>query len=108
GGGAAALTFDRLRPQSILASEATSSFHRTIHKENPLMISANQTPETSDPTVVLVHGAFADSSSWNGVIELLQEAGVSVTAVPNPLRGLSQDAAYVASALDQIPGPVLL
>ncbi len=72
------------------------------------MISANQTPETSDPTVVLVHGAFADSSSWNGVIELLQEAGVSVTAVPNPLRGLSHDAAYVASALDQIPGPVLL
>ena len=72
------------------------------------MISANQTPEAPNPTVVLVHGAFADSSSWNGVIELLQEAGVTVTAAPNPLRGIAHDAAYVASFLDQIPGPVLL
>jgi pimeloyl-ACP methyl ester carboxylesterase len=55
-----------------------------------------------------VHGAFADSSSWNGVIPLLQQAGVTVTTIPNELRGISNDAAYVASALNQIPGPVLL
>jgi pimeloyl-ACP methyl ester carboxylesterase len=58
-------------------------------------------------TVVLVHGAFADSSSWNGVIERLHAAGMRVTAAANPLRGISVDSAYVASFLEQIPGPVL-
>jgi pimeloyl-ACP methyl ester carboxylesterase len=58
-------------------------------------------------TVVLVHGAFADASSWTGVIERLQASGVQVTAVANPLRGISIDSAYVASVLQQIPGPVL-
>jgi pimeloyl-ACP methyl ester carboxylesterase len=58
-------------------------------------------------TVVLVHGAFADSSSWDGVIELLQAAGIQVTAAPNPLRGISHDSAYVASFMKQVPGPVL-
>jgi pimeloyl-ACP methyl ester carboxylesterase len=59
-------------------------------------------------TVVLVHGAFADSSSWNGVIERLQAAGIQVTAAPNPLRGISHDSAYVASFIKQVPGPVLV
>ncbi|SCF11975.1 alpha/beta fold hydrolase [Micromonospora purpureochromogenes] len=65
------------------------------------------TASNGPPTVVLVHGAFADSSGWNGVVERLQAAGVTVKAVPNPLRGVSEDAAYVASALKQTPGPVL-
>jgi pimeloyl-ACP methyl ester carboxylesterase len=60
------------------------------------------------PTVVLVHGAFADSSSWNGVIERLQARDVQVTAPPNPLRGLSSDSAYLASVLEQTPGPIIL
>ena len=60
------------------------------------------------PTVVLVHGAFADGSSWNGVIERLQTAGVPVVAPPNPLRGIAHDAAYIASYVKQVPGPVLL
>jgi len=65
-------------------------------------------PTTTSPlTVVLVHGAFADSSSWNGVIERLQANGVQVIAAANPLRGISTDSAYVASVFDQIPGPVL-
>jgi pimeloyl-ACP methyl ester carboxylesterase len=59
------------------------------------------------PTVVLVHGAFADSSGWNGVIELLTAAGVQARAVSNPLRGITADTAYVASAIAQVPGPVL-
>jgi pimeloyl-ACP methyl ester carboxylesterase len=59
------------------------------------------------PTVVLVHGAFADASSWNGVIERLQAKGVQVTAPANPLRGISIDSAYIASVLEQTPGPVL-
>ena len=54
-------------------------------------------------TVVLVHGAFADASSWNGVIERLQSAGLQVTATPNPLRGISHDSAYVASFMKQVP-----
>jgi pimeloyl-ACP methyl ester carboxylesterase len=64
-------------------------------------------PETTTPTVVLVHGAFADASSWNGVITRLQAEGVPVTAPPNPLRGISADSAYIASVLEQIEGPVL-
>jgi len=68
----------------------------------------SQTAHTDDsPTVVLVHGAFADGSSWNGVIERLQAKGVKVTAPANPLRGISSDSAYIASVLDQIPGPVV-
>lgn len=62
---------------------------------------------TSPLTVVLVHGAFADSSSWNGVIERLQAKGVPVTAAANPLRGISHDSAYVASVFAQTPGRVL-
>jgi pimeloyl-ACP methyl ester carboxylesterase len=59
-------------------------------------------------TVVLVHGAFADSSSWNGVIERLQREGHTVVAPANPLRGLADDTAYIAGVVDQIEGPVLL
>jgi len=58
-------------------------------------------------TVVLVHGAFADASSWNEVIERLQAADIQVTAPPNPLRGIAYDSAYVAGFMRQIPGPVL-
>ncbi|MGW3566398.1 alpha/beta fold hydrolase [Streptomyces sp. NPDC000941] len=60
------------------------------------------------PTVLLVHGAFADAGSWSGVIRELQSHGVSVVAPPNPLRGLASDAAYVASVAAQIDGPVIL
>jgi pimeloyl-ACP methyl ester carboxylesterase len=63
--------------------------------------------DSSSPTVVLVHGAFADAGSWAGVTERLLEAKVPVRAIVNPLRGVSVDAAYVASAISQIRGPVL-
>ena len=62
---------------------------------------------TDVPTVVLVHGAFADASSWNGVITRLRDEGVPVTAPPNPLRGISADTAYIASVFAQIDGSVL-
>jgi pimeloyl-ACP methyl ester carboxylesterase len=70
-------------------------------------MTMSETTTTSAPTVVLVHGAFADSSSWAGVIERLQAKGVPVVAAANPLRGISHDSAYVASVFAQIPGPVL-
>jgi pimeloyl-ACP methyl ester carboxylesterase len=63
--------------------------------------------DATAPTVILVHGAFADSSGWNGVIKRLLTAGIPVRSVVNPLRGISADAAYVASAIGQVPGPVL-
>lgn len=63
--------------------------------------------ETGSPTVVLVHGAFADAASWAPVTERLVAAGVPVRAIVNPLRGVAVDAAYVAAAISQIPGPVL-
>jgi len=62
----------------------------------------------SIPTVLLVHGAFADGSMWAGVITELQAAGIDVIAVASPLRGLMSDAAYVARAVAEIDGPVLL
>ncbi|MGY1643212.1 alpha/beta fold hydrolase [Geodermatophilus sp. SYSU D00703] len=63
--------------------------------------------DRSGPTVALVHGAFADSAGWNDVVAQLLAAGTPVQAISNPLRGISHDAAYVASALSQIEGPVL-
>jgi pimeloyl-ACP methyl ester carboxylesterase len=63
--------------------------------------------DSTTPTVVLVHGAFADASSWNGVIPLLEAKGVPVIAPPNPLRGVTFDSAYTAALFDQIDGPIV-
>jgi pimeloyl-ACP methyl ester carboxylesterase len=62
----------------------------------------------STPTVLLVHGAFADGSSWSKVVAHLQAAGITARTVANPLRGLSADGEYVASVVAQTPGDVLL
>jgi pimeloyl-ACP methyl ester carboxylesterase len=62
---------------------------------------------TEKATVVLVHGAFADASSWSAVITRLQSRGVQVTAPANPLRGIAVDSAYTASVFEQIQGPVI-
>ena len=70
-------------------------------------MSTNPQDGSEQPTVVLVHGAWADGSSWNDVIKRLQAQGVHVTAPANPLRGISIDSAYINSYLEQIPGPVL-
>ena len=59
------------------------------------------------PTVVLVHGAFADSSSWAAVIARLHAQGIKVTAPANPLRGLAMDSGYLKAILDQTNGPVI-
>ncbi|MBB2943440.1 pimeloyl-ACP methyl ester carboxylesterase [Actinoplanes lutulentus] len=60
------------------------------------------------PTVVLVHGAWADGSSWNGVTERLQDDGYTVDVPPNPLRGVSSDSAYLADYLAKVTGPIVL
>jgi pimeloyl-ACP methyl ester carboxylesterase len=59
-------------------------------------------------TVVLVHGAFADTSSWNGVIKILERDGYPVVAAATPLRGVRDDGAYVANILLGIKSPVVL
>jgi pimeloyl-ACP methyl ester carboxylesterase len=62
----------------------------------------------TDPTVVLVHGAFADASGFAGVIRELENAGHPVVAPPNPLRSVASDAAAIAAAVSAIDGPVVL
>jgi pimeloyl-ACP methyl ester carboxylesterase len=60
------------------------------------------------PSVVLIHGAWADGSSWSQVVSLLQTHGYTVYVPPNPLRGLTSDSAYIASFLQTISGPIIL
>jgi pimeloyl-ACP methyl ester carboxylesterase len=66
------------------------------------------TQEDQQPTIVLVHGDWADASSWTGVIERLHDRGFTVVAPPNPLRGPSVDAPYIAEYLRTISGPIVL
>ncbi|MGI5397555.1 alpha/beta fold hydrolase [Streptomyces sp. CA-251251] len=74
----------------------------------PAGSTAERPASGKKPTVVLVHGAFADSSSWNGVIKRLERDGYPVVAPANPLRGLTSDADYVKSFLKSVKGPVVL
>lgn len=72
------------------------------------LLGAGAAGAAAKPTVVLVHGAFADSSSWNGVIEILEQDGYPVVAAANPLRGVRSDADQVAAVVKSIGGPVVL
>ncbi|KQU06050.1 alpha/beta fold hydrolase [Rhizobium sp. Leaf453] len=72
------------------------------------LLSGSALAQSNKPTVVLVHGAFADSSSWNGVARILQKDGYRVVAAANPLRSVSADAAYVSDVVASIDGPVVL
>jgi pimeloyl-ACP methyl ester carboxylesterase len=102
----------------------TKAHHNTIHRAAFLSILALflallpfRASAASDgvdqnsltkPTLVLVHGAFAGSSSWNAVTELLLGKGYHVVAVANPLRGLRSDSEYLATLLQSIQGPIVL
>ena len=68
----------------------------------------NHRADDGKPTIVLVHGAWADASSWSPVIERLQSEGYTVYAPPDPLRGIASDAAYLDSFLKPIHGPIVL
>lgn len=72
------------------------------------MVAADASAQTPKPTVVLVHGAFADASSWNGVIRILEKDGYPVVAVANPLRGVASDGSYVAGIVSSLGKPVVL
>ncbi|GGK68241.1 alpha/beta hydrolase [Planomonospora parontospora subsp. parontospora] len=88
---------------ALLATAAAASALTTAA---PAASAATASP--AKPTIVLVHGAFADASSWNGVAERLQRRGYTVIASANPLRGLADDAAATAALLKSIKGPVVL
>ena len=62
----------------------------------------------TSPTIVLVHGAFADASTWRRVYDHLAREGHTVLAPPNPLRGLPYDVSYAETLIDQVDGPVVL
>ncbi|WP_127502901.1 alpha/beta fold hydrolase [Actinoplanes solisilvae] len=74
----------------------------------PAQSASAQENRAAKPTVVLVHGAWADSSSWNEVIPRLEADGYPVVAVANPLRSLAGDAAFVKSYLATVKGPIVL
>ena len=71
-------------------------------------VFGNAQTHTVKPSIVLVHGSWADGSSWSGVIRILQDQGYTVYAPPNPLRGLASDSAYIAAFLHTITGPIIL
>jgi pimeloyl-ACP methyl ester carboxylesterase len=73
-----------------------------------LATAVNAVAAPTKPTIVLVHGAFADASSWNGVVTDLERDGYPVVAAANPLRGIGGDAAYVAAVVRSVKGPVIL
>ncbi len=81
-----------LVPSSIAAATASNTTHHPSVK----------------PTVVLVHGAWADGSSWSGVVRRLQARGYTVDVAPNPLRGLAEDSAYLKTYLSTVSGPIVL
>ncbi|MDX3073395.1 alpha/beta fold hydrolase [Streptomyces sp. NPDC088354] len=87
-----------------VAAVAAASLAVTV----PASATAGHHAAEKKPTVVLVHGAFADSSSWNGVIKRLQRDGYPVVAPANPLRGLASDADYLDSFLKSVKGPIVL
>jgi len=97
-------TLRSLLPAAAAAASAMSILS-TPRRLRPIHGDAFQRPR---PTIVLVHGAWADASSWDGVIKRLQADGYPVIAVANPLRSVGSDSAYVASVVDTIPGPVVL
>jgi pimeloyl-ACP methyl ester carboxylesterase len=70
--------------------------------------STGSSHPTPKPTIVLEHGAWADGSSWDGVVKRLQHDGYTVDVPPNPLRGVASDSAYLSSYLATISGPIVL
>ncbi|MCL3819059.1 esterase/lipase family protein [Aeromicrobium wangtongii] len=76
--------------------------------EDSTSLSGTSDADRSTPTIVLVHGAWADSSSWSPVVEQLRGDGYDIRSIANPLQGLDADTAYLSSHLAAIDGPIVL
>jgi pimeloyl-ACP methyl ester carboxylesterase len=92
----------------VTAWKSTSHVRRIVALSAVLVLSALVLSGGEPAAIVLVHGDWADASSWNRVVPRLQDRGFSVVAPPNTLRGPSQDAPYLASYLATIAGPIVL
>ncbi len=101
--GVAVAAVTALGVMAVPVTDATAGTARHHHPHH----HANAHPGAK-PTIVLVHGAFADASGWSQEVIELQKLGYDVIAPPNPLRGLTSDADYIRSVLATIPGPVVL
>ena len=97
---------------SVSGSLASGSARRAeaapTHAASAVAVQALHASSAAKPTIVLVHGAFADASGWSEEVRRLQRLGYTVVAPANPLRGLTNDSDYVRSVLATIPGPVVL
>jgi pimeloyl-ACP methyl ester carboxylesterase/uncharacterized membrane protein HdeD (DUF308 family) len=100
------LTHQESKGQS--AMSATSPTPDGHDQQVAADVSDTTTVQSARPTIVLVHGAWADSSSWAPVIERLRESGYRLRAIANPLQGLASDTAYLSSYLATIQGPMVL
>ncbi|XDO64489.1 alpha/beta fold hydrolase [Streptomyces sp. RLB1-33] len=98
------------RRRALVSGVAVAATAAMVAPGGSTAVAADHTKAQSKvkPTVVLVHGGFADASGWNGVIERLQHDGYTTIAPANPLRGIPTDAAYIASVLESIEGPIVL
>lgn len=99
-------TFTRRRV--IAASAAAAASAAVLSPSSATAATGRRPAPGAKPTIVLVHGGYADSSCWNGVIQELQSKGYTTIAGSNPLRGIPTDAPYIGSLLDSISGPVVL
>jgi pimeloyl-ACP methyl ester carboxylesterase len=97
-----------LRGVRLLAAALAALFLTLAVPGADALARAGAKPAGPKPTIVLVHGAFADASGFAAVTARLQDRGYTVVAPPNPLRGPASDAAYVAAKLKQIQGPIVL
>lgn len=94
--------------RSFLSAIATAILVMFVVSGSILAQEGTEMNSEAKPTVVLVHGAFADSSSWEGVTRILLDDGYPVIAAANPLRGLQSDADYVNTVLNSVQGPIVL
>jgi pimeloyl-ACP methyl ester carboxylesterase len=92
----------------VLSQVGAADAAGSVSAVGPAAAGAATSNGGSKPTVVLVHGAWADSGSWDQVVARLQRQGYTVIAFPNPLRGLPDDSAYLAAFLSTISGPIVL
>jgi len=90
------------------AFATTNLASAAAHSSSPAITAHVAKAPDQKPTVVLVHGGWADSSGWNDEIGALQKRGYPVIAPANPLRGLTSDADYIRSVLHTIDGPIVL
>lgn len=79
-----------------------------VARTSTVQLAGSPASKSSKPTVVLVHGAWAGTSSWNGEIDILRRKGYTVRAIANPLQNLTTDSSTVADFVRSIPGPVVL